>query len=148
MYRSFYCMTYRFLSNFFTIKIRLTPSFIMFCNYMKSLRLVFIIREMEFTSGSMINLRNHQYLSKLTPNWHKTNFIGFALWAIVAFEDYSFKCESTGLQCEFYFKTSYEENRKFLCNFQHSGIFELGNKVKILSSKHMFMSYQYQDYRD
>ncbi|PON40258.1 LRR domain containing protein [Trema orientale] len=56
---------------------------------------------------------------KLTPDWHQ-HFIGFALGAIVAFEDSSFKGDFWE--------------------------FELKNRFTTLELDHVFMWYEYQDY--
>ncbi|PON63062.1 Leucine-rich repeat, typical subtype, partial [Trema orientale] len=84
---------------------------------------------------------------KLTPDWHE-NFIGFALSAIVAFEDCYFEGVSIELRCQFYFKTKYGESGKFLCSFEEFWDLELQNEFTILNSDHVFMWYKHEDYHD
>lgn len=83
---------------------------------------------------------------KLTPDWHENNFIGFALSAVVAFEDSYFEGEYIGLLCEYYFQTTYGESCKFPYSFQGFKSFEPYEIFRIHNADHVFMWYNYEDY--
>ena len=86
---------------------------------------------------------------KLTPDWHEKNLIGFALSAIVAFEDSYFEDKSIGLRCEVSFKTNNGESHKFHYDFQDFwNASQLKDQLTILNSDHVFMWYKYENYRN
>lgn len=89
------------------------------------------------TAGPSINI-------KLSPQWHNTNFLGFALCVVAAFEDCCLEGD-LNFQCHSHFKTAYGESREFESRLRGWGWYNEG-KTGIINSDHMFLWYDYRIY--
>ena len=79
----------------------------------------------------------------LPPEWHKIDFFGFVVCAVVAKDSYS-DIKTLDFLCEFNLKTNNGESQKFVWNFNE---FDTGfEPVPTFSSDHLFMWYQHEDY--
>lgn len=95
---------------------------------------------------------------KLSPNWNKDHFMGFALCAVVSFEDNFSNCDYPIFSSEFCFKTHHNESEEFEWSFYDNRChFREEDRISntLLRSDHIFMCYElsyhdenYHDYFD
>lgn len=52
----------------------------------------------------------------MPQNWCNTSFIGFAIWAVIAFDE-NFETRDLYVSCDYHFETNYGERVDFSCNF-------------------------------